>query len=330
MMKAPQRRYLQSAAVAAVLVAAAEIASAQTYPSRPITLIVPFPAGGASDVIARIVSEHMSRTLGQPLIIENVGGAGGTIGVTRAMRASPDGYTIVLGNMGTHGSSVAAYPNLAYKPDVDFAPIGLAAGTPMLIVARKDFPAKDLQEFISYVRTHTDKLNVSHAGVGSTMFSTCLLLHSILDVKPTMVAFTGVGAVNALVAGHVDYACDIVVNSVPQVQAGTIKAYAIAADERSPILPNVPTSKEAGLPEFRVSAWNGFFAPLGTPQQVLDRLTEALDKALDDDRTRNRLLELGCEVPRKTKRGQQPLAELVKSEIVRWAPIIKAGGDKAQ
>ena len=330
MMKAPQRNFLRSATVAAVLVAASQIASAETYPSRPITLIVPFPAGGASDVIARIVGEHMSRTLGQPIIIENVGGAGGTIGSTRAMRASPDGYTIELGNMGTHGSSVAAYPNLAYKPDVDFAPIGLAAGTPMLIVARRDFPAKDLQEFIAYVRTHTDTLNVSHAGVGSTMFTTCLLLHSILDVRPTMVAFTGVGAVNALVAGHVDYACDIVVNSVPQIQSGTIKAYAIAADERSTILPNVPTSREAGLPEFRVSAWNGFFAPKGTPQQVLDRLTDALDKALDDNRTRDRLLKLGCEVPDKTKRGQQQLAELVKSEIARWAPIIKAAGAKAQ
>ncbi|MFZ0854118.1 MAG: tripartite tricarboxylate transporter substrate-binding protein [Hyphomicrobiaceae bacterium] len=328
-------RFVKS--LAALLTSAAAIgltagwAAAQSdYPAHPIIMIVPFPAGGASDVIARVVGEHLSRTLGQPIIVENVGGAGGTIGSTRAMRASPDGYTIVLGNMGTHGSSVAAYPNLAYKPDVDFAPIGLAAGTPMLIVARKDFPPKDLQQFISYVRTHADKLNVSHAGVGSTMFSTCLLLHSTLDVKPTMVAFTGVGAVNALVAGHVDYACDIVVNSVPQIQAGTIKAYAIAADERSPILPNVPTSKEAGLPEFRVSAWNGFFAPRGTPQQLLDTLTAALDKALDDGRTRDRLLELGCEIPDKIKRGQQPLAELVKSEIARWAPIIKAAGAKAQ
>src|SRR6201999_787148 len=201
----------------------------------------------------------------------------GTIGSTRAMRASPDGYTIELGNMGTHGSSVVVYPNLAYKPDVDFAPIGLAAGTPMLIVARRDFPAKNLQEFISYVRTHTEKLNVSHAGVGSTMFTTCLLLHSILNVKPTMVPFAGVAAVNALVAGQVDYACVIVVDAVPQLQAGTIKAYAIGTEERNPILPNVPTSKEAGLPDFRVSAWNGLFAPKGTPTQILDKLTDALD-----------------------------------------------------
>ena len=199
----------------------------------------------------------------------------------------------------------------------------------MLIMARKDFPPKDLQQFISYVRTHADKLNVSHAGVGSTMFSTCLLLHSTLNVKPTMVAFAGVGAVNALVAGHVDYACDIVVDSVPQLQAGTIKAYAIGTKSATQSC-RMSHLQGGGLPDFRVSAWNGLFAPKGTPQQLFDTLTDALDKALDDGSVRERLLELGCEIPDKTKRGQQPLAELVNSEIARWTPIIKAAGAKAQ
>jgi len=329
-MTLPRRQFLHLAAGAAVIPAVSRIATAQTYPARPITVIVPFPAGGTADTIARIVGEHMSRTLGQPAIVENVGGAGGTTGSIRAMRANPDGYTIVMGTMGTHGASVGFYPKLAYKPDVDFAPIGLAAGTPMLIVAKKEFPANDLQEFISYVRTHADKLNVSHAGAGSTMFTTCLLLHSVLNVKPTMIPFTGVGAVNALVAGQVDYTCDIAVTSIPQLKAGTIKAYAILTEERHPILPNVPTSTEAGLPDVRVTAWNGLFAPKATPKAVLDRLTDALDKALDHDGTRNRLVDLGCDIPGKTRRGQQPLAELVKSEIARWTPIINAAGVKAE
>ena len=307
--------------------AAPPVAAQDDYPRRPITLIVPFAAGGPTDVISRIASDHMSRTLGQPIIIENIVGAGGTTASTRAARASPDGYSIEMGHMGTHAASVALYPNLAYKPDVDFAPIGLVAGTPVLILARKDFAPKDLKEFVTYVKANMDKLNMAHAGVGSVSFTTCLLLNSILAVKPTSIPFNGTGpALTALISGQVDYMCDQIVNVVQQVQAGQIKGYAVGTPERNPALPNVPTSKEAGLPAFQAQAWNALFAPKDTPQPIVDKLTDALDKALDDEQTRKRLLELGSVLPGKAERGQQPLASLVKSEIERWTPIIKAAG----
>jgi tripartite-type tricarboxylate transporter receptor subunit TctC len=277
--------------------------------------------------VARITGEHMSRTLGQQIIIENVLGAGGTTASTRAMRANPDGYTIIMGHMGTHAASVALYPSLAYKPDADFEPIGMVAGTPVLVLARKDFPPKDLKELVAYVKANVDTLNMAHAGVGSVSFTTCLLLNSILGVKPTSVPYNGTGpALTALIAGQVDYMCDQIVNIVQQVHAGQIKAYAIGTAERNPALPDVPTSKEAGLPQFQAQAWNALFAPKATPQPVVDKLTDALDKALDDDTTRKRLLELGSVLPDQAGRGAQPLAALVKSEIARWTPIIKAAG----
>ena len=188
------------ATAALMLAAATYSAAAQEYPARPVTLIVPFAAGGPTDVIARIVADHMSKTLGQQLVIENAVGAGGTTGSTRASRASPDGYTIVMGHMGTHAASVALYPNLAYHPSTSFEPIGLVAGTPVLVLARKDFPAKNLQEFVAYVKANEAKMNMAHAGVGSVSFTTCLLLNSIMGVKPTAVPFNGTGpAMNALV-----------------------------------------------------------------------------------------------------------------------------------
>ena len=303
----------------------AATARAQDYPSRAVTVIVPFAAGGPTDIVARIVSDHMSKTLGQQLVIENVVGAGGTTGVTRAMRAAPDGYTIVMGHMGTHAAAVALYPNLAYNPATDFVPIGMAAGTPVLILAKKDFPAKDLKEFAANVKQNVASLNMAHAGVGSVSHVTCLLLNSILAVKPTAVPFNGTGpAMNALVGGQVDYMCDQIVNVVPQVNAGTIKAYAIGTAERNPALPNIPTAKEAGMPEFQASAWNALFAPKATPQPIVDKLSAALDKALSDETTRKRLLELGSDIPDGPRRGPQALAALVKSEIEKWTPIIKA------
>jgi tripartite-type tricarboxylate transporter receptor subunit TctC len=330
-MKLPRRRFLQLAGGAAASPSLSRLARAQAYPSRPITMIVPFAPGGGTDVAARVVGDHMSRTLGQQVVIQNVAGAGGTIGSTRAMRADPDGYTILMGQMGTHAASVALYPNLAYKPDSDFEPIGMVTGFPVFILGRKDLPPKDLKEFVSYVKANFSTLNVSHAGVGSVFFTTCLLLNSILNVKPTLVPFNGGGpAVNALVAGQVDYMCGDGVVTAPQLAAGTIKVYAIAAAERNPALPSVPTSVEAGLPEFQASAWNGLFAPKGTPKPILDQLTDALDKALDDDGTHKRLLPLGSDIPDRSRRGQQALLALVKSEIARWTPIIKAANVKVE
>ena len=299
-------------------------AEAQTYPTRSITMIVPFAAGGPTDVISRIVTGHMAQTLGQSIIIENVVGAGGTTATTRAARAANDGYTLITGHMGTHAASVPLYPKLAYHPEKDFEPIALLAGTPILILARKDFPPKDLKEFVAYVKANAEKVNAAHAGVGSVSHVSCELLHSILDIKPVGVPFNGTGpAMNALVAGQVDYMCDQIVNAVPQINAGTIKAYAIATVERNPSLPNVPTTTEAGLPAFQAQAWNAMFAPKGTSPAVVASLNAAAVKALDDGTVRKRLLELGSVIPAPADRTPAALGTLVKNEIGKWTPVLK-------
>jgi len=330
-MKLPRRTFLHLAVGAATLPVVSRTARAQAYPSRPITLIVPFPPGGSTDVGARIVADHMSRTLGQQVVVQNVSGAGGTTGSTRAMRSDPDGYTLLMGQMGTHAAAVALYPNLAYRPDVDFEPIGMVTAFPLIVATRRDFPAQDFKEFIAYVKANDTKLNQAHAGVGSIFFTSCLLLNSILGAKPTLVPFNGgAPAMNALVAGQVDYMCADIVTGGPQLEPGKIKVYAIASAARNPAMPNVPTTVEAGLPAFQASAWNGLFAPRSTPQPILDSLVDALDKALDDEATRKRLGVLGGDIPERPNRGPQPFLALVKSEIARWSPIIKAANVKIE
>ncbi len=319
-------RALAGACAAALTSLGAFVApvEAQTYPTRSITMIVPFAAGGPTDVVARIVTSHMAQTLGQSIIIENVVGAGGTTATTRAARAANDGYTLITGHMGTHAASVPLYPKLAYHPEKDFEPIALLAGTPILILARKDFPPKDLKEFVTYVKANAEKVNAAHAGVGSVSHVSCELLHSILDIKPVGVPFNGTGpAMNALVAGQVDYMCDQIVNAVPQINAGTIKAYAIATPERNPSLPNVPTTAEAGLPKFQAQAWNAIFAPKGTSPAIVASLNAAAVKALDDETVRKRLLELGSVIPSPAERTPESLAALVKGEIAKWTPVLK-------
>jgi tripartite-type tricarboxylate transporter receptor subunit TctC len=320
------KRMLATCGLTALAAAGAALAPAQAqdYPTRNITMIVPFAAGGPTDVIARIVSGHMQQTLGQTIIIENVVGAGGTTASTRASRAEPDGYTLITGHMGTHAASVPLYPKLAYHPDTSFEPIGLIAGTPILILARKDFPPKDLKEFITYVKANTDKINAAHAGVGSVSYTSCQLLNSVLKIEPTGVPFNGTGpAMNALVAGQVDYMCDQIVNAVPQIKGGTIKAYAIATPERNPSLPDVPTTAEAGLPEYQAQAWNAIFAPKGTPAPIVAKLNAALVKALDDEGVRKRLLDLGSVIPKTPERSPEALRNLVRSEIAKWTPVLK-------
>jgi putative tricarboxylic transport membrane protein len=322
-----RRRFLHLAAGAAALPVLPRASFAQAYPNRPITLIVPFPPGGSTDVAARIAADHMSRTLGQQIVVQNVSGAGGTTGSTRAMRSDPDGYTILMGQMGTHAAAVALYPNLAYKPAEDFETIGLVTGFPIIIAAKKDFPAKDLKEFVAYVKANSGKLNQAHAGVGSIFFTTCLMLNAIIGAKPTQVPFNGgAPAMNALVGGQVDYMCADIITGGTHHESGAIKVLGIAAAAPNPALPGVPTTTQGGLPEFQVSAWNGFLAPKGTPKPVIDRLADALDKALDDDATRKRMLVLGCDIPEKSRRGPAPFLALIKSEIDRWSPIIKASG----
>jgi tripartite-type tricarboxylate transporter receptor subunit TctC len=297
---------------------------AQDYPTRSITMIVPFAAGGPTDVVSRIVTGHMAQTLGQSIIIENVVGAGGTTATTRAARAANDGYTLITGHRGTHAASVPLYPKLAYHPEKDFEPVALLAGTPILILARKDFPPRDLKEFITYVKTNTEKLNAAHAGVGSVSHVSCELLNSVLDIKPTGVPFNGTGpAMNALVGGQVDYMCDQIVNAVPQINGGTIKASAIATPERNPSLPDLPTTAEAGLPAFQAQAWNAIFAPKETSPAIIAKLNAAASKALDDEGVRKRLLDLGSVIPKPAERTPEALAALVKSEIAKWTPVLK-------
>src|SRR3954471_9161501 len=316
---------LAGAIVGLALAFQSQNAAAQDYPTRPITLIVPFAAGGPTDVISRIVAEHMSRTLGQQIVIENIVGAGGTTASTKAKNSTNDGYTLITGHMGTHAASVALYPNLAYNPSTDFEPISILAGTPVVILARKDFPPKDLKEFVAYVKANSWTLNMAHAGVGSVSYTTCLLLNHILGVKPITIPYNGTGpAMNALVGGQVDYMCDQIVNVVPQINGGTIKGYAVGTPERNPALPDVPTAKEAGLPLFDASAWNALFAPKGTPKPILDKLNAAVVAALDDENVRKRLFDLGSVIPTKQQRTPQELASLVKSETERWSKIIKA------
>jgi tripartite-type tricarboxylate transporter receptor subunit TctC len=219
---------------------------------------------------------------------------------------------------------VPLYPSLAYHPEKDFEPVALLAGTPILILARKDFPPKDLKEFMAYVKANEAKVNAAHAGIGSVSHVSCQLLNSILAVKPTGVPFNGTGpAMNALVGGQVDYMCDQIVNAVPQINGGTIQAYAIATAERNPSLPNVPTTAEAGLQAFQAQAWNAIFAPKGTPAPIVARLNAAAAKALDDDNVRKRLLDLGSVIPGPADRTPEALATLVKDEIAKWTPVLK-------
>ena len=311
---------------AAATLALAGGAQAQGYPTKPVTMIVPFAARGPTDIIARIVADHMSKTLGQQIVVENVAGAGGTTGITRAVTAAPDGYTIAMGHLGTFSAAPATYPGLKYDPINGMQPIGLAGGTPILIVARKTFEPKDLKEFVSYVKANTDKVNEAHAGVGSVSWTTCTLLKGVLGTpKINSVAYRGTGpALNDLVSGQVDFMCDQIVSVAEQVRANTIKAYAVASAERSPALPDVPTTKEAGLPDFQIEAWNGIAGPKGMPKEAVDKLVDALNKALNDDATKKRLLDLGTVLPDAEARTPAGFAAIIKRDADKLSPALSA------
>jgi tripartite-type tricarboxylate transporter receptor subunit TctC len=312
-------------AAAFLALAAMNGAQAQSYPSRAVTVIVPFAPGGPADITGRIVADIYARHLGQQFVVENVGGAGGTTGSLRAARATPDGYTIVLGHMGTHGAAPALYPNLGYDPDKDFEPIGLIADQPELLAVRKDLPPNNLKEFVTYAKANESKLNMGHAGVGSVSYVGCLLLNNAIGIKPTLVPFTGTAPVmNAILAGQIDYDCDPVLGPLPHVRAGTVKALAIATKKRSPLLPDVPTSHEQGLPAFDCAPFYAMFAPKGTPQAIVDKLAEALNKGLGEEAVQKRLADLGAEIAEPHRRGPKALGELVRSEVARLTPILKA------
>jgi len=323
-------RYWVAAAILLMVAGiSGEQALAQNYPTRPVTMIIPFAAGGPADVTGRIVADILTRHLGQRFVVENIGGAGGTIGALRGARAAPDGYTIFFGHTGTNALAPAFYPNMGYDPQKDFEPIGLAAEYPELLVVRKDFPANNLREFVAYAKAHESKLNVGHAGLGSISYIGCLLLNSAMGIKPALIPFTGTAPVlNAMLAGEIDYECDPVLGTLAQLQVGSVRALAIAAKKRSPMLPDVPTSYEQGLPEFDCSVFYAAFAPLGTPMPIIEKLAEALNKGLNEESVQKRLTDLGAEIVEPGQRGPKPLADRVRSEAARLLPILKAAADK--
>lgn len=325
-MKNISRRAAFAAATMAVATLAAPSAFAQAFPSKQITMIVPFAAGGPTDIIARIVADPMAKALGQPIVVENVAGAGGTTGITRAVTAAPDGHTIAMGHLGTLSAAPALFPDLRYKPIDGIQHIGLAGGTPILIVAKKDFAPKDLKEFVEYVKANAAKVNEAHAGVGSVSWTTCTLLKTQLGAADiNSVPYRGTGpAMNDLVGGQVDFMCDQIPSVIGQVQANTIKAYAIASAQRSPALPNVPTTVEAGLPAFQIEAWNGIVGPSGMPADVVKKIVDALDKALDDPSVKKRLEDLGAIVPNKTDRTPDGFKALVKRDFDKLNPSLTA------
>jgi tripartite-type tricarboxylate transporter receptor subunit TctC len=313
-----------SIVIAMAFVAGVVPARAQGYPARPITVIVPFPAGGPSDVVARIVTSQMSKTLGQSIIIENVSGAGGTIGSARAAAAAPDGYTLLAAAMGSHVAAPVLTPNVRYDPLADFVPIGITAHSPAVVIARKDFPARDLKEFIAVLRQQGDALKQAHGGIGASSHMACLLFTTQIGATPTLVAYRGSGpALNDLVGGHVDFMCEQAVSVTDQVLAGSVKAYVVSAAERLATLPDVPTAREEGI-DYDMSIWAGLFAPKGVPPEVIARLADALDKALDDTVVCETLARLGGSIPAKAERSPAAFDRFVRSEIARWTPILAA------
>ncbi len=313
------------AAAAAVLLSGAwnAVLAEDAYPTRPITVVVPFAAGGPTDVVARLLGERMSNVLGQQLVVENVGGAGGTTGMTRVATAAPDGYTLGVGNMGTQSAAPALYPTLKYNPATSFEQIGITNFTPQAIVAKKDTAAKDLKEFIAYLKATSTKLSYGHAGVGSISYVSGTLFNSQFGLKPGLVAYRGTApALTDLVGGQIDYMVDQSLNVIPQIKGNTIKAYAVAAPERLASLPDVPTTKEAGV-DFIFSAWNALVGPKGLPKDVVAKLSVALNKALDDPGVVQRYAELGSTAPQGADRGPAGLQKLVESEMARITPVLK-------
>jgi tripartite-type tricarboxylate transporter receptor subunit TctC len=319
-----RRRLVSALAALAGSSLSGEPADAQPYPARAITLIVPFAAGGFNDVIVRIVTQHMSKTLGVSIIVENDAGAGGTTATARGASAPADGYTLIAGSMGTHGAAPSQYPNLKYDPAKDFTPIGLTAEAPAVLVTRKDFPANTLAEFIDYLKKNATKVNEAHAGVGSQMHTYCTLLQSILGTKTARIAYRGgAPAINDLVAGQVDFGCVSINTVVSQIQGGTVKALAIASLERAEVIRDVPTTVEAGLPEFQVSGWNAIFAPRNLPRDIQAKLSDALTSALEDPATAKRLQEIGCFIPNRADRTPAALQGRVEHDVARWSSVLK-------
>jgi tripartite-type tricarboxylate transporter receptor subunit TctC len=291
---------------------------------------VPFAAGGPTDVVARLIGDHLTRSLGQQFVVENVGGAGGSTGMTRVATAAPDGYTLGVGNMGTQSAAPFLYQNLKYDPAKSFEQISILNYTPQTIVSKKDLPAKDLKELLAHLKANQAKISYGHAGVGSISHVSGTLFNAQMQLKPALVAYRGTNpALQDLVAGKIDYMVDQSLNVIPQIKSGTIKAYAVAAPARLKSLPDVPTTKEAGI-DFIFSAWNAMVAPKGTPADVTKKLLDAVSKALDDPAIVAKYEELGSTAPTGADRGPAGLQKLVESEMARLAPALKAAAEAAK
>ena len=318
------------AALATFLLISAVQSNAQNYPTKVITIVVPFAAGGPTDTLARLIGVPMSKTLKQQVIVENVVGAGGTIAANRVAKASPDGYTLLLHHIG-HSTAPALYRNLPYDAIKDFEPIGLVNEVPMTLVAKKDFPPKDLKELISYVKANKDKINLANAGVGAASHLCGMLFMSAIQTELTTVPYNGTGpAMNDLLGGQVDLMCDQTTNTTSQIKAEKIKVYGVTTLKRMATLPGVPTLDEAGLKGFEVDVWHGVYAPKATPKPAIDKLTDALQDALKDSNVKQRFSELGAEPVGLDRATPHALEKHLKAEIDKWSPIIKKAGVYAE
>ena len=317
------------ASVASVALAAlvlATSATAQDFPTKYVTVVMPFSAGGPGDTLARIIAGNLTKTLKQQVLIENAAGAGGTIGTAKVAKANPDGYTLLMIHV-SHATNPALYRNLRYDAINDFEPIGLVADLPMVFVAKKDFPPGNFKDFVAYVKANKDKINYGHAGIGSASHLCGLLFFSAIEADVTTVPYKGAGpAMNDLMGGQFDIMCDQIVNVISPVKGGKIKAYAVTSKTKAAAMPNLPTVAESGLPGFEVSIWYGLFAPKGTPKPVIDKLVAALQEALKDPSVKAKLADLGAEPVSQDRATPAGLRALLKSEIDKWGPIIKKAG----
>jgi tripartite-type tricarboxylate transporter receptor subunit TctC len=324
-MTVPRRRFLQLAAGAAAL---PHTALAQSYPSRPISMIVPFPAGGATDTLGRLLGERMRGTLGQPVVIENVAGAAGSIGVGRAVRAAPDGYTISFGHLGTHVANGAIYP-LPYDMLTDLEPVVLLPSNPMVVVSRNSLPAKSLQELIAWLKANPASAGTAGAGSGSHIGG--VYMQNLTGLRLQFVPYRGTApALTDLVAGQIDIIVDQASNSMQQIRSGNIRPYAITDRKRLSAAPDIPTADEAGLPGFYMTLWNGLWVPKGTPKEAITRLNAAVVEALGDPAVKQRLVDLGLEIPERDQLTPEALGAWHKAESAKWSPIIKAANIKPE
>lgn len=304
-------------------------AHAEGYPERTITMVVPFAAGGPTDTVARLVAESMSKDLGQQIIVENVGGAGGSLGAGRVAQSDPDGYTILLHHIGM-ATSATLYRKLAYDTLNAFEYVGLVTDVPMTIVARKDFEPTDLKGLIDYVKANKDTVTVANAGIGAASHLCGMMFMSAIQTPLTTVPYKGTGpAMTDLLGGQVDIMCDQTTNTTKQIQGGTIKAYAVTSPARLPVLPDVPTAAEGGLADFQVGIWHGIYAPKGTPAEATDRLSKSLQVALKDPNVVARFAELGTVPSSDADATPAALKAKLESEIARWKPVIEAAGQYA-